>query len=605
MKRHGSLNRIYRLVWSQVTNSWVAVAETARGRGKGKTRQRTLIAAALALAALVTEAQAGPGGGSVVKGSASISQQGQTTTITQSSQDTTINWSSFSIARNETVNFMQPNARSVAINDVIGNSVSQIYGHLNANGEVFLINHNGIVFGRNAEVNVGGLVASALDLSGTTPAAMTFKGAGNVSNEGTIHAGSFAVVLGSSVSNNGSIVAPLGTIVLGAGNAATLTLHNQSGHSPVSLKIDASILNNIVSNGGLIQTDGGAIVLTAGAKNELLASAINNTGVLRACTVQNHNGTISLLADMGSGSVNVGGTIDASAPDGGDGGAITTNGAQVHIAPDARVTTHAASGHTGSWLIDPADFTIAASGGDETGAQVSAALVNNNVTIASSDGTVNLNGSGDINVNDGVSWTSGNALTLNAVNNINVNAGINWGGGGSASQLNLNAQNSININTAMNGGSLAGLALQYAQGAYATSGALNINAPVNLSSNGSFSTTQGATTLNYTIVTSLGTADDVNTGAPTLQGMAASGNLNTYFALGSNIDASATAGWNKGAGFTPIGNANAVFFGAFTGLGHTISGLYINLPGQCRFTCRQHYRTRLCWGLGRTFRCPG
>lgn len=222
MNRHGSLNRIYGLIWSQVTNNWVAVAENVKSRGKGKSTARKLVAAALALSAvtwLLPEAVAGPTNGSVAKGTAQISQSG-TTTITQSTQYALLNWGTFNVASNETVNFSQPSTGSVAANQIHNTNGSSILGHLIANGEIFLINPNGIVFGKDAVVNVGGLVASALAMSSTDSSGMHFNSTGSgsagVTNHGSISAGSHVVLLGSNVSNDGTIsTAPLGTIILG------------------------------------------------------------------------------------------------------------------------------------------------------------------------------------------------------------------------------------------------------------------------------------------------------------------------------------------------------------------------------------------------------
>ncbi len=273
---------------------------------------------------------------------------------------------------------------------------------------------------------------------------------------------------------------------------------------------------------------------------------------------------------MHSGTVNVGGTLDASAPHGGNGGFVETSAAHVNILPDARITTVAATGQTGNWLIDPVDYTIAASGGDITGAQLSANLGTSNITILSSAGT-HGGTSGDINVNDTVSW--------------------------SANRLTLNAQNNININTAMHGSGNASLALEYGQGAGAAgnTSTVNVRAPVNLPTGDNFSTRQGSdgVVVNYKVITSLGDAGSV-TGTD-LQGI--NGNLNANYVLGSNIDASATAGWNAGAGFVPITGYVTVpdtgpmcppmcnpqtqtlpFAGTFDGLGHTISNLTINRP---------------------------
>ena len=169
MKRHASLNRIYRLVWNQALSAWVAVAECARGRGKSSARRKLIVNVAAAAAALALAmspyAQAGPTDGQVVAGSGSITQAGHTTTINQSSQNLAINWSDFSVAAHEAVRFNQPNASSLVLNRVLGQSISQIRGAISANGQVFILNPNGVIFGAGAQVDVGGLVASTLSLS--------------------------------------------------------------------------------------------------------------------------------------------------------------------------------------------------------------------------------------------------------------------------------------------------------------------------------------------------------------------------------------------------------------------------------------------------------
>src|ERR1700683_5185498 len=213
MNRHGSMNRIYRLVWSAVRNVWIPVAETARGRGKRFTPK--LIAAALSLGCAV--AQGSPSGGQVVAGTGSITQSGSTTTITQGTQNLSLTWASFNIAPQQSVNFVQPSTTAIAVNRILGTNGTQILGYLHANGQVFLINPNGIVFGPSAEVNVGGLVASTLDLdeagnSGNTKS-FSGSGTGSVVNQGTLTAtpGGYVVLLGNHVSNEGLISAQLGT----------------------------------------------------------------------------------------------------------------------------------------------------------------------------------------------------------------------------------------------------------------------------------------------------------------------------------------------------------------------------------------------------------
>jgi filamentous hemagglutinin family protein len=561
MKRHASMNRIYRLVWSHVYKVWVPAAEIASGRGKGSNRK--LLMAPLLLFAAAGHAE--PTGGQIVSGSGSISQSGDTTTINQTSQTMSANWQSFNIAPTETVNFQQPNAAAIAVNRIADTNGTQILGHLNANGQVYLINPNGILFGQGAQVNVGGLVASTLDVNDAslTGASRTFSGSGtgSVVNQGRITAadGGSVALLGNSVSNQGVITAQLGTVALGAGNAVTLTFN---GNNLVKMQIDQSVLNSLAENKQVIQADGGQVIMSAGAQNALLASVVNNEGVIVARGIENHDGTIVLLGGMAAGTVKVGGTLDASASlpspagrgaggEGLNGGFIETSAAHVKVADDAKITTLASpGGKSGTWLIDPVDFTIAASGGDMTGAALSASLNGGNVTIQSTSGASGT--AGDVNVNDVVSW--------------------------SANTLTLNAQNNININNTMNGSGTAQLALEYGQGAVAAgnTSTYNVNAPVNLAADNNFSTKLGydGTVKNYTVITDLGT-EGSGTSAD-LQGM--NGNPAGNYVLGGNIDASATSGWNGGAGFMPVGSdpINNPFTGAFDGLGHTINNLTIN-----------------------------
>lgn len=559
------MNPIYRIVWNQVLNAWVTVG--------------------LSLTTVV--AQATPQGGQVAAGTGSISQAGNTTTITQTSQNLSLNWQSFNVSRQETVNFVQPSASAIAVNRIFDTNGSQILGQINANGQVYLVNPNGILFGPGAQVNVGGLVASTLDMTDASlgSAMRTFSGTGtgSIVNQGTIHAasGSYVALLGNTVSNQGTITAPQGTVALGAGNAVTL---NFNGNSLVKMQVDQSLLNSLAENGGLIQADGGVVRMSAGAKDALLASVVNNTGVIEARTVENHEGSIVLLGGMAAGTVNVGGTLDASAPNGGNGGFIETSAAQVKIAGDAKITTAAPAGTTGTWLIDPVDFTIATAGGDITGAALGNLLATNSITIqtatsptASATNLVGTAGTnGDIFVNDAVSWSANNTLTLDAYRNININRSITASG--------TSGKLALKFGQGTTNGVIGGVAATY-----------NVNAPVNLKAGNNFSTQLGSTgtVKNYTVITSLGTAG--STTGTDLQGM--NGNLSGNYVLGSNIDASATSGWNTGDGFAPVIRVETIpdtsprcvishicanrtqttaFSGTFDGLGHSITGLTIN-----------------------------
>src|SRR3954465_14458935 len=128
---------------------------------------RSVLLAAMALLALgVAPVTAGPEGGSVVGGAATIQGQGGPAVIVnQSSPSAVINWNTFNIRANESVRFNQPSASSVALNRVAGGlGPSEIMGPLTANGRVFIINRDGILFGPGSVVNTAGFLATTNDI---------------------------------------------------------------------------------------------------------------------------------------------------------------------------------------------------------------------------------------------------------------------------------------------------------------------------------------------------------------------------------------------------------------------------------------------------------
>ena len=370
-----------------------------------------------------------PSGGVVAAGAATIATGATTVTVTQSSKAAAIDWTSFNIGTGKGVRFDQPDASSVTLNRVTGGDASVILGNLTANGRVFLVNANGVLFGRGAQVDVGGLVASTLDISNADFMAGRYSFSGSsgaaVLNRGTLTAadGGFVALLGANVSNEGVIVARLGTVALAAGQGVTLDV---AGDGLLNVAVDRGAMAALVENGGLIRADGGQVMLTGQAAGQLLRTVVNNTGVIEARTIASRSGRIMLLGDMQGGTTNVAGVLDASAPGGGDGGFVETSAARVNIADGVRVTTTATGGATGTWLIDPADFIIAATGGNISGATLAAQLVTSSVTISTMtpDAT---GGNGDIFVDDAVAWSASGApttLTLNGFRDININAAI-------------------------------------------------------------------------------------------------------------------------------------------------------------------------------------
>ena len=401
------------------------------------------------------QALAAPYGGQVTSGSATIMQSGTVTNINQSTNRATINWLGFSIAPNETVNFNQPSALAMTLNRVIGNEKSIIAGALNANGRVYIINANGIVFTHGASVNVGGLVASTLNITDDdfNKGNFVFQGngqSGQVINMGTIRAtgdgttGGYVALLGDQVKNEGVIVAERGTVSLNGAQKVTL---NFNGDSLVNVSLDEGSLNALVETKKAIITDGGKVILTAKAANDLVASQVNVEGVVQARTLADLTGG-SITANAYGGTTTVSGTLDTSAPDGGNGGTIETSGTAVKIADTASITTASAKGKTGTWTIDPDGFTIAASGGNITGAALASQLARTNVTIESTQGSGT---SGNIDVNAAVAWAANTSLTLDATHAININAALTPTG--TSGGIVLLAGTNIAINTPLSLGS--------------------------------------------------------------------------------------------------------------------------------------------------------
>ncbi|HEY8065248.1 MAG TPA: GLUG motif-containing protein [Methylosinus sp.] len=500
-----------------------------------------------AIAALLAppRALANPTGGVVVDGAATISSTTNVTNVVQSTNRAIINWQGFSIGVGETVNFLQPTAMSVTLNRVVGNEQSIIAGALNANGKVFIVNSNGIMFTKDAQVNVGGLVASTLDISNSNFMAgnYTFSGSSSaaVVNKGAINAadGGYVALLGKTVSNEGTINAKLGTIALASGDAITL---NFSGDSLLDVTIDKGTYDALVENKGLIKADGGQVVMTAKAADAVLSAQVNNSGIIQARTLADLTGgssstgsvkigKIKLLAQGGT--TKVSGALDASAPNGGKGGTIETSGNKVTIADGALVTTAAAFGETGTWTVDPDGFTIGTNG-DITGTLLGSLLANNNITLASTSGR---GADGNIYVNSAVSWSGNTVLTLNATNNIYVNAPV----------------------TAT--GTSAGLVLNYGNYASAGSATSGTNYYVDIDNGAkvTLSGTSASLAINgkaYTLFHSM--ADLAAYASVTATG---------YYALAQDIDASSTT-YSKAV----IGTLT----GTLAGLGHTISNLIIN-----------------------------
>ncbi len=251
-------------------------------------------------AAPLQSLMANPLGGNVVAGSASIASSGSNLTVTQNSNRAIVNWQGFSIGQNETTTFIQPGANAAILNRVTGGNASAILGSMNANGQVYLINPNGVLFGPGANVNVGSLVVSTLNVDNgefMNGGDLSFNGnsTAGVHNLGNLKAVDGDVYLiAQNVSNHGVIQAANGTAGLLAGQSATLV----DGGRPY-LKVTAnskSLSNASATNTGLIEA---AQVELAANGGNVYGLAINNTGIVRATGAVEKDGRIYLTADGG------------------------------------------------------------------------------------------------------------------------------------------------------------------------------------------------------------------------------------------------------------------------------------------------------------------
>ena len=311
------------------------------------------LAAAL-MVALCNDAFALPTDPTVVSGQAAVNTAGTTgLVVNQSSPKAAIDWRTFNVGANETVRFNQPSTAAVTVNRVTTNDPSQILGKISALGSVFLINPSGIIFGRDAVVDVGSLVASTLTantadlMSGRYVFGVAPGGSGSVRNEGriTAAAGGSVSLIGTQVSNTGTIATPGGTAGLISGGRVNIDF---DGDGLVRYQVDAGVAPALVENAGLILADGGRVALQAGTRDALLDTVLSVDGVVRARSINRRNGEI-YLDGGGSGVVQVSGTLDASgATAGAGGGQVRVLGESVGLFGSARID---ASGETSGGTV--------------------------------------------------------------------------------------------------------------------------------------------------------------------------------------------------------------------------------------------------------------
>ena len=321
---------------------------------------RALIALLLGMMALTAPlpvdtamAQSLPTGGSVAAGSVVIGQPSATQlNITQLSQSAVVNWQDFSVGQGTTVNFIQPNASSAMLNRVTGSTPSTIAGSITANGQVYLVNPNGIVITSSGTVNTGGgFVASTLGISDSDfmSGNRTFTGSGasaGVSNAGTVTVGSggYVALIGGTVSNAGNIVVPLGKVGLGSGEMVTLDFAGD-GFLQVAVPTTAGGKDALIKNSGSISANGGSVIISAATAREAARNAVNISGVVQASSISGRSGAIVIGGGEG-GNVKVTGKLAATSARR-KGGTISVLGNSIEL----KGATLDVSGKTGGGLV--------------------------------------------------------------------------------------------------------------------------------------------------------------------------------------------------------------------------------------------------------------
>ncbi len=384
--------------------------------------------------------------------------------ILQSSPQAILNWNQFNIGLGETVRFLQPSTQAAILNRVTGTDPSLIQGMLQANGNVFLLNPNGILFGPNSVVDVGSFTASTLKMSDDDFLSGTYKMTQDrslplaaITNQGQIHVaeGGYVVLTSPLLDNQGLIVAQSGTVRLGATTQATFSV---DGRGQVQFAMPDGF-NPQFTGGG----QGGTVLLQPGQVSSILSQVVSNPGLVEAGSlVRGSNG--QSLAHGAEGVLINSGTIQADRGsvrlDSSQATVLTSSGlisarnGEVRVVSDGTTlglgTVHAPNGFAeisaqrlwlygpvsaGTLLLDPTNITII-SGANGDGAndaqlgslppgnaQVSTGAIINAASVllnATNDITFTRNGTAPspdlIGVSTTLNMIAGNDITLDPGN---------------------------------------------------------------------------------------------------------------------------------------------------------------------------------------------
>ncbi|WP_090143255.1 YDG domain-containing protein, partial [Limnohabitans sp. DM1] len=614
-------SNLFKTVFSKRLGALVAVGEHATSQGKAKGGRGVggfnlmgvlsaggayFVGPLVFSFALITLAWAAPAnnalptGGQVAQGAAAISQSGANMAIHQSTARAVVNWQSFDIGKDAKVNIVQPTAQAVLLNRVTGVAPSQIFGQMSANGQVVLVNPNGVTFGKDGSVSAAGLTASTLNISDADFMAgrkrFTRDGAtGEVLNQGTLTAapGGYVALLGASVSNEGKIYAPKGNVALGAADVITLPM---TGTGRIKMELSPAVINAAVANqkGGTIVTEGGQVYMQAAAMGNAMASVLQSGSI---DTSGEQGGAVHLLADGGT--IKVDGSINANSTGKDDKGQLRKGGdiligrdeetGKLSKSTDASGATLSSEGgfvetsgdylkvddiqvKAKDWLLDPTNITIAATGTTTSGTAYAA-----NYT-AGADSVI-LASAINSSLNLGTSVTIATSATGASAGNISVNESIAKTAGADAT-LTLKAHGNIVVATSKTITSTTGKLNVVLNSDFDanSSGAILFNNGSGITSNGGNITLGGGTAgtgVGHAFGSSTAAAP-TSTAAVTTTSDGITLNGTAISAGGGNITMTGTSNASNGSGINAINNSSIITSGAgaitLTGTGKASGG---------------------------------
>lgn len=313
-----------------------------------------------------------PQGATVVNGQVQIAQPSAGAMQINASNGAIINWRQFSIGAGESAQFVQPSSTSAVLNRVVGRDLSELMGQLKSNGQVFLINPNGIVIGGAARIDTNSFIASTLDIADADFLAGKLRflaqpGAGGIRNEGLITAGPNGriALIAPDIENSGIIHAPDGNILLAAGRKLEIASMDLDG-----IRFEVQAPTDAVLNLGQLLADNGAVRVFAGtirhsgevranrmavdADGSIVLTARNNV-TLTADSAVRADGVSggSIVVQASEGTARVQGVVSA-AGSAGAGGDIRILGERVALESGARISASGSSG--GGQILVGGDF---------------------------------------------------------------------------------------------------------------------------------------------------------------------------------------------------------------------------------------------------------